>query len=219
MGPIIVEIIYGKRWANGGAGTLLQYYGMYLAVLPANGITEAFVSGVSSGKALKSWNVLLAAWSVVYVTVAVLLSSKAGGYGLDLGLPGLVIAATFSMLIRIYYSAGRVSTVLGCSRMQVLSAVFPSGKTLFVAFVLAFCAQITDDYYNALAKHPSLHYSTGPWISFGRFLVAGIATLLSLLVTESVPINITRALLRGETYTPPRNAPPTPAPGVKEKVM
>ncbi|OVA06552.1 RFT1 [Macleaya cordata] len=94
----LIRVLYGRKWSDGEAPTVLRYYCFYIIILAMNGTSEAFLHAVASETQLKRSNDSLLIFSGIYVALNVLLIQSAGAVG-------LILANSLNMILRIIYSA------------------------------------------------------------------------------------------------------------------
>ena len=92
----LISLLYGERWSRSAAPQVLSAYCLYLGFMAVNGLTEAFVTAVTSAGQMAVYNLLLLAFSLLYLTACAAL--------LRFGALGLVAANCFNMAMRIAYS-------------------------------------------------------------------------------------------------------------------
>ncbi|KAI3935726.1 hypothetical protein MKX01_032910 [Papaver californicum] len=95
---VLIRVLYGSKWSDGEAPTVLRYYCLYIIVLAMNGTSEAFLHAVASEDQLKRSNDSLLIFSGIYVVLNVVLIQSAGAVG-------LILANSLNMILRISYSA------------------------------------------------------------------------------------------------------------------
>ncbi|KAI3896203.1 hypothetical protein MKW92_049967 [Papaver armeniacum] len=95
---VLIRVLYGSKWSDGEAPTVLRYYCLYIIVLAMNGTSEAFLHAVASEDQLKRSNDSLLIFSTIYVALNVVLIQSAGAVG-------LILANSLNMILRISYSA------------------------------------------------------------------------------------------------------------------
>ena len=93
---VFVDVLYGAKWSLTAAPRVLSYYTVYVACMALNGLTEAFVTAVTSAEQMKLYNLLLLLFSALYLASCAAL--------LRFGAVGLIAANCFNMLMRIAYS-------------------------------------------------------------------------------------------------------------------
>lgn len=92
----LISLLYGERWSRSDAARVLSAYCGYLGFMAVNGLTEAFVTAVTSPAQMAVYNLLLLLFSVLYLSACALL--------LRFGALGLVVANCLNMSMRIAYS-------------------------------------------------------------------------------------------------------------------
>ncbi|KAH7424558.1 hypothetical protein KP509_11G013500 [Ceratopteris richardii] len=94
---VLLRILYGTKWSDGEASTALAFYCVYVMTMALNGTTEAFLHAVVTKGQLARSNVWLMAFSLVYVSMSIMLIHKGGAVG-------LIAANCINMLLRSIYS-------------------------------------------------------------------------------------------------------------------
>ncbi|KAJ1332021.1 oligosaccharide translocation protein RFT1 [Microdochium nivale] len=132
--PILVQIVAGSRWSASGAGGVLAVYCLYIPLLAANGITEAFVSSVATERQVHRQSIWMGAFSVAFA-LAGFLSLRV----LRLGAAGLVCANAINMLCRVVWSASFISQYFAANEVPFgWRAVLPQGMALHVVGAAVF---------------------------------------------------------------------------------
>eukprot|EP00850_Spirogloea_muscicola_P006433 SM000030S11442 [mRNA] locus=s30:728715:732851:+ [translate_table: standard] len=88
---VLLRLLYGTKWSDGEAPRALACYCLYVMVLAANGITEAFLHAVVTEEQLARSNRWLVGFTLIYTGLSVLLIKT-------LGSSGLILANCFSIL-------------------------------------------------------------------------------------------------------------------------
>jgi oligosaccharide translocation protein RFT1 len=99
---LAIHILYSSKWSAGEAPRLLALYCIYLSAMAVNGVTEAFVHAVSSGRQLSAANLWLVAFSAAHMTVCYFAVGRFGA-------AGLVGANCLNMVLRSAYSLVMIS--------------------------------------------------------------------------------------------------------------
>ncbi|XP_057482357.1 uncharacterized protein LOC130769168 [Actinidia eriantha] len=94
----VIRLLYGQKWSDGEASTVLRYFCLYVVALAMNGTSEAFLHAVATENQLKRSNDSLLVFSLIYLVLNVLLIRSAGAVG-------LILANSLNMILRIIYSA------------------------------------------------------------------------------------------------------------------
>lgn len=94
---VLLRMLYGTKWSDGEASTALACYCFYVMMLALNGTTEAFLHAVVTKGQLARSNVWLLAFSLVYISLSIMLIQTAGA-------AGLIVANCINMLLRTVYS-------------------------------------------------------------------------------------------------------------------
>ena len=92
-----IDVLYGAKWSRTDAPWVLSVYTGYIGFMALNGLSEAFVTAVTTAAQMRLYNALLLAFSAVYLSACALL--------LPLGAVGLIAANCLNMAMRIAYSA------------------------------------------------------------------------------------------------------------------
>ncbi|KAG5538297.1 hypothetical protein RHGRI_019032 [Rhododendron griersonianum] len=102
----LIRLLYGQKWSDGEASSVLRYYCLYVIVLAMNGTSEAFLHAVATENQLKRSNDSLLVFSVIYLALNVFLIRSAGAVGLIVA-NSLICILNFNedMILRIIYSA------------------------------------------------------------------------------------------------------------------
>ncbi|CAM0905884.1 unnamed protein product [Alopecurus aequalis] len=90
----LLNLLYGGRYSDGEATTVLRYYCVYIICLAMN----AFLHSVANENQLKQSNDMLLLFSAIYIVLNVVFIKSAGAVG-------LIAANSVNMLLRITYSA------------------------------------------------------------------------------------------------------------------
>ncbi|KAF3537840.1 hypothetical protein F2Q69_00018533, partial [Brassica cretica] len=77
----LIRLLYGEKWSDGEASLALQFYCLYIIVLAMNGTSEAFLHAIGTEDQLKRSNDMLLVFSLVYITLNILLIRSAGAIG------------------------------------------------------------------------------------------------------------------------------------------
>ncbi|EFN54751.1 hypothetical protein CHLNCDRAFT_134653 [Chlorella variabilis] len=89
-------VLYSRRWADTEAPVALGLYSLYLVLLAANGILEAFVHSVANERQLHANNAALVGFTAAHAALSIV-AVRAGGAC------GLILADGANMLLRIAY--------------------------------------------------------------------------------------------------------------------
>jgi oligosaccharide translocation protein RFT1 len=114
-------LLYTRSWADTEAASSLAAYSMYLALLAANGILEAFCHAVSSGAQLRRTNAVLMGMAVGHILLSVVAVGRLGSLG-------LILADALNMVMRIAYCCAIISahfSPLGLGSMASSPGVGP----------------------------------------------------------------------------------------------
>lgn len=93
----LIRLLYGKKWSDGQASTVLRYYCFYIISLAINGTSEAFLHAVANKSQLIKSNLSLFFFSGIYILLNIILVQSAGTLG-------LIAANLINMICRIAYS-------------------------------------------------------------------------------------------------------------------
>ncbi|KAI3862033.1 hypothetical protein MKW92_016337 [Papaver armeniacum] len=133
---VLIRVLYGSKWSDGEAPTVLRYYCLYIIVLAMNGTSEAFLHAVASEDQLKRSNNSLVIFSGVYLVLNVSLIRSAGAVG-------LILANSLNMILRISYSAIFIKRYFqDCSSEFRFLQCLPSGW--IVLLLSSFVTQISE---------------------------------------------------------------------------
>ncbi|KAL0728474.1 hypothetical protein Bca4012_024567 [Brassica carinata] len=77
----LIRLLYGEKWSDGEASLALQFYCLYIIVLAMNGTSEAFLHAIGTEDQLKRSNDMLLVFSLIYITLNILLIRSAGAIG------------------------------------------------------------------------------------------------------------------------------------------
>ncbi|KAK4186744.1 oligosaccharide translocation protein RFT1 [Podospora australis] len=102
--PLLLSLIAGPKWLNSGAGECLAAYMYYIPLLAINGVAEAFVSSVASGKEVHRQSAWMGAFSLIFATAGFVFLRV-----LDMGAIGLVVANSINMACRIVWCGAFIS--------------------------------------------------------------------------------------------------------------
>ncbi|KAK2379618.1 hypothetical protein P8452_36033 [Trifolium repens] len=116
----LIRLLYGKKWSDGEASTVLRYYCFYVIVLAMNGTSEAFMHAVATESQLKRSNDSLLVFSVISVVLNVVLIKLSGSVG-------LIMANSLNMTLRILYSAMFITDYFKGSSSFSFRGCLPSG--------------------------------------------------------------------------------------------
>ncbi|KAI0488271.1 hypothetical protein KFK09_028099 [Dendrobium nobile] len=94
----LIRLLYGKKWSDGQASTVLSCYCFYIISLAVNGTSEAFLHAVANESQLIQSNLSLFLFSGIYILLNIILVRSAGAFG-------LIAANSINMILRIAYSA------------------------------------------------------------------------------------------------------------------
>ncbi|CAM6090181.1 unnamed protein product [Calypogeia fissa] len=130
---MLLRLLYGRTWSDTEAPTALGCYCFYIIALAVNGTTEAFLHAVVTRKQLLLSNAWLTLFSLVYMSLSVLLIGAAGS-------TGLILANCLNMAMRIVYSLVFIRAFFKDSSTFTLQRALPG---FHVLAVLAGSAAVT----------------------------------------------------------------------------
>ena len=105
--PLLLEKVAGSRWATSGAGSVLAVYCYYIPLLAVNGLTEAFVSSVSTESELHRQTIWMVGFFFAFAG-----ASFTSLRILHLEAEGLVWANALNMLLRIMWCTAFIKAYL-----------------------------------------------------------------------------------------------------------
>jgi oligosaccharide translocation protein RFT1 len=120
---VALLLLYGSKWASTDAPDALAVYSLYVALLAANGILEAFVHAVADEPDLKRANIALACISVLHIGLSVA-GVKMGGA------VGLLLADGGNMVLRILYCLNFISAFFASTGGLSYRDLLPARTTL-----------------------------------------------------------------------------------------
>ncbi|EOA22117.1 hypothetical protein CARUB_v10002674mg [Capsella rubella] len=121
----LIRLLYGEKWSDGEASLALQFYCLYIIVLAMNGTSEAFLHAVGSENELQRSNDMLLVFSLVYVTLNILLIRSAGAIG-------LIMANSLNMIFRIIYSGKFIQRYFQGTSSFSFRKCFPLGWQILI---------------------------------------------------------------------------------------
>ena len=178
---VFIDVLYGAKWSATDAPSVLSAFCVYIAFMALNGLSEAFVTAVTSAAQMKLYNLLLLAFSAVYLTACALL--------LRYGALGLIAANCLNMTLRIAYSAyyshnffkharGVDPTISSRYPAHIIGSATPSVRVLLsFAASAALCHM---SYYWLGVSTASLASHTGsssPWLVYVPHVSVGVACM------------------------------------------
>ncbi|CDY14034.1 BnaC02g01510D [Brassica napus] len=153
----LIRLLYGEKWSDGEASLALQFYCLYIIVLAMNGTSEAFLHAIGTEDQLKRSNDMLLVFSLVYITLNILLIRSAGAIG-------LILANSLNMMFRIIYSGLFIQRYFQGDPSSSFSfrKCFPSGwQILILSGVITVISEKTIlDHKNFWATFP-VHFAIG----------------------------------------------------------
>ncbi|KAG5558345.1 hypothetical protein RHGRI_008316 [Rhododendron griersonianum] len=124
----LIRLLYGQKWSDGEASSVLRYYCLYVIVLAMNGTSEAFLHAVATENQLKRSNDSLLVFSVIYLALNVLLIQSAGAVGLIVANSLIcILNSNEDMILRIIYSAVFIKHYFEDSASFSFRSCLPSG--------------------------------------------------------------------------------------------
>ncbi|KAI8564568.1 hypothetical protein RHMOL_Rhmol03G0190900 [Rhododendron molle] len=124
----LIRLLYGQKWSDGEASSVLRYYCLYVIVLAMNGTSEAFLHAVATENQLKRSNDSLLVFSVIYLALNVVLIQSAGAVGLIVANSLIcVLNSNEDMILRIIYSAVFIKHYFEDSASFSFRSCLPSG--------------------------------------------------------------------------------------------
>ncbi|KAE9465003.1 hypothetical protein C3L33_03079, partial [Rhododendron williamsianum] len=122
----LIRLLYGQKWSDGEASSVLRYYCLYVIVLAMNGTSEAFLHAVATENQLKRSNDSLLVFSVIYLALNVFLIQSAGAVGLIFA-QFCILNSNEDMILRIIYSAVFIKHYFEDSASFSFRSCLPSG--------------------------------------------------------------------------------------------
>ncbi|KAG7549891.1 RFT1 [Arabidopsis thaliana x Arabidopsis arenosa] len=151
----LIRLLYGEKWSDGEASLALQFYCLYIIVLAMNGTSEAFLHAVGTENELKRSNDMLLVFSLIYVTLNILLIRSAGAIG-------LIMANSLNMIFRIIYSGKFIQRYFQGTSSFSFRKCFPLGwQILILSSIITLISEKTIlDRKNFWETFP-LHFAIG----------------------------------------------------------
>ncbi|PKU70013.1 hypothetical protein MA16_Dca022258 [Dendrobium catenatum] len=115
----LIRLLYGKKWSDGQASTVLSCYCFYIISLAVNGTSESFLHAVANESQLIQSNLSLFLFSGIYILLNIIFVRSAGAFG-------LIAANSINMILRITYSALFIRRYFKGSSFSFLKSL-PSG--------------------------------------------------------------------------------------------
>ncbi|CAL4139689.1 unnamed protein product [Meganyctiphanes norvegica] len=132
--------IYGGETLSEGIGTpLMRTQCIFIVFLAINGITEAYTFAVMDDAQLGFYNRLLIAFTILYVSSAVILSNYFGAIG-------FVIANSLNMSLRIVYSFWYIHMHYKNAKNHPLSSFQIPGKLLRMFIIVFIFTQLSEQF-------------------------------------------------------------------------
>jgi oligosaccharide translocation protein RFT1 len=167
---IAIQVLLGGRWFSQETIRSLSAFCFYLLVMGVNGVTEAFVQGVSSTGLMSSVNICLLLSSLAFVLSAPLLIHH---YGTS----GLITANAFSMSVRILFNVSYIWTYISSrasphiATQRLLSAL-PSAIEIGSVLLTSAVIRVSSNRFDA---------SPFTLVSIGVHILVGVVCFSSLL--------------------------------------
>ena len=184
---VFIDVLYGAKWSRTDAPTVLAAFCVYIAFMALNGVSEAFVTAVTSASQMKLYNLLLLVFSAVYLTACALL--------LRYGALGLIAANCLNMTLRIVYSfsyshhffkqaRGVDPQVSARYPARILSNATPSAAVV-VSFAVSAAICHLSQYCLGVssAPLPSSAPSSSPWLLYVPHVSVGVACMSCVVWT------------------------------------
>ncbi|KAL1196797.1 hypothetical protein V5N11_024612 [Cardamine amara subsp. amara] len=133
----LIRLLYGEKWSDGEASLALQFYCLYIIVLAMNGTSEAFLHAVGTESELKRSNDMLLVFSLIYITLNILLIRSFGALG-------LIMANSSNMILRIIYSGRFIQHYFQGTSSFSFRKCFPLGwKILILSSIITLISEKT----------------------------------------------------------------------------
>ncbi|KAK8965264.1 hypothetical protein KSP40_PGU014937 [Platanthera guangdongensis] len=120
----LIRLLYGKKWSDGQASTVLRYYCFYIVSLAVNGTSEAFLHAVANENQLMKSTLSLFIFSGIYLLFNIVLVQSAGALG-------LIAANLLNMILRITYSGLFIRRYFKDTSFSVIQCL-PSGWIVLI---------------------------------------------------------------------------------------
>ena len=126
LAPVLLKLVVGSRWSDGGAGDLLAKYCFYIPLLAFNGVLESFVSVVATEAQLRRQSAWMLGFSLVFAASGYIFLHQ-----LDLGAAGLLYANMVNMAVRIGWCFVFITRYLRRHHTKIsISDVMPIWSTM-----------------------------------------------------------------------------------------
>jgi len=174
-----IDVLYGAKWSATDAPAVLSAFCVYIAFMALNGLSEAFVTAVTSAAQMKLYNLLLLAFSAVYLTACATL--------LRYGALGLIAANCLNMTMRIAYSAYYSHHFFSRARgvdpqlsarfpWRILSSATPSPAVLAAFAISAAVCHASQHWLGVSAPvSTSATAASFPWLLYAPHVSVGAA--------------------------------------------
>ena len=184
---VFIDVLYGSKWSSTDAPTVLSAFCLYIAFMALNGLSEAFVTAVTSAAQMKLYNLLLLVFSAVYLTACALL--------LRYGALGLIAANCLNMTLRIIYSfsysyrffkqaKGVEPQQSALYPAQIVRSATPSSRVIAAFAASAVLCHVSQHWLGVAApllSSPRSPSSSSPWLLYLPHVSVGVACLSSVL--------------------------------------
>ncbi|EPS71927.1 hypothetical protein M569_02831, partial [Genlisea aurea] len=162
----LMRLLYGQKWSDGEASTVLQFYCLYVILLAMNGTSEAFLHAVATEHQLKQSNDTLLVFSVIYVVLNVLLIRRAGAVG-------LILANSLNMIFRIAYSGVFIRKYFKDTPSFSFKGCMPGGSEFLL--VTGVATVMVERMY---VKREEFWFGFGVHLCFGLGCLAGCGLMI-----------------------------------------
>ena len=188
---VFIDVLYGAKWSRTDAPSVLSAFCVYIAFMALNGLSEAFVTAVTTAAQMKLYNLLLLVFSAVYLTACALL--------LKYGALGLIAANCLNMTLRIAYSFAYSHRFFKQARgvdpqvsarfpARILSSATPSLAVLGAFAVSAAVCHLSQRWLSVSAAEAGLSTSaapptpvSSPWLLYVPHVSVGVACASSVV--------------------------------------
>lgn len=120
LAPLLLRLIAGSRWSDGGASSVLGTYTFYIPFLAINGVSEAFVAATASTNDLRNQTFWMAGFSALFGASAWLFLSV-----LKLGAEGFIWANCVNMTLRIAFNLYYIKSFFKRNNLVSIASHFP----------------------------------------------------------------------------------------------
>ncbi|RKF72334.1 Oligosaccharide translocation protein RFT1 [Golovinomyces cichoracearum] len=133
--PLLLKMVAGSKWSESGAGKVLGWYCYYIPLLAINGLTEAFVSSVSTKSEVHRQTAWMLVFSIAFAGAAFFFLQF-----WEYGAKGLVLANSINMIFRIAWSIKFIKSYLGRWRERIEFGTLMPRPTTIAAGAVASAA-------------------------------------------------------------------------------